>query len=168
MACADARSWPIGFSSTTRDDVGDQALPAEGIADRPEQRRRAGQVEDADVDRRRRQDVGDGRVVGGLGQVDADESQPRQEAVDGGGVEQLGGDESAQFSVDLVAVAGLVEAGPGDGDDPGVGGELAVPVAQVQRRQQLANGQVARAAEDHEVAGVNRGRGRHRVLLVVI
>ena len=66
---------------------GDQALTAEGSADRPEQRRRARQVEDPDVDGRRRKDVGDGRVVGGLGQVDADEPQPCQEAVDGGGVE---------------------------------------------------------------------------------
>ena len=69
-------------------------------------------------------------------------------------VEQLGGDESAQLSVDLVAVAGLVETGPGHGDDSGVGGQLAIPVAQVQRRQQLADGEVTCAAEDHEVAGV--------------
>ena len=142
-------------------------MPAEGVADRPEQRRRAGQVEDPDVDGGWRKDVGDGRVIRGLGQVDADEPQPCQEAVDGVGVEQLGGDESAQLGADLVAIAGLVEPGPGHGDDPGVGGQLAVPVAQVQSRQQLSYGQVTRAAKDHEVAGVNRGGGRHRVLLVV-
>ena len=67
-------------------------------------------------------------VVGGFGQVDADESQARKEAVDGGGVQQLGGDESAQFSVDLMAVTGLVQASPGHGDDPRVGGELAIAV----------------------------------------
>ena len=69
-------------------------------------------------------------------------------------VEQLGDDESAQFSVDFVAIPALVEAGPGHGDDSGVGGQLAVPVAQVQRRQELADGEVTGAAEDHEVAGV--------------
>ena len=79
----------------------------------------------------------------------------RQEAVDGVRVDQLGGDESAQLRLDFVAVAGLVEAGPRHRDDSGVGGELAVPVAQVERGQQFANGEVAGAAEDHEVAGVN-------------
>jgi hypothetical protein len=54
-----------------------------------------------------------------------------------------------------VAVTGLVEAGARHRDDSGVGGQLAVTVAQVQRGQQLADGEVARAAEDDEVAGVN-------------
>jgi hypothetical protein len=112
---------------------GDQALTAERIADRPEQGGRAGQVEHPDIDSGGREHVGDGDIVGGLGQVDADEPQPVQEAVDGVAVEQLGGHESAQFSLDLVAVARLVEARPRHGDDSGVGGQLAVPVAQVQR-----------------------------------
>jgi hypothetical protein len=72
-------------------------------------------------------------------------------------VEQLGLHESAQFSLDLVAVAGLVETGSCHRDDSGVGGQLAVTVAQVQRGQQLADGEVARAAEDDEVAWVNHG-----------
>ena len=104
--------------------------------------------------------------VRGLGQVDTDEPQARQKSVDGIGVEQFGGDESAQLRLDLVAVAGFVEPGPGHRDDPGVGGQLAVPVAQVQRGQQLPDGEVTRAAEDHEVAGVSNGRCRHLSLLM--
>ena len=132
---------------------------AEALADRPEQRgcARPGRTPGCRP-RTGDEHVGDGHVVAGLGQVDADEPQPCQEPVDGVGVEQVGGDESAQFSADFVAVAGVVEIGPGHGDDSGVGGQLAVPVAQVQRRQQLAQGEVAGAAEDHEVAGVNAVR----------
>ena len=146
----------------------DQTLPAKRIADRPEQGGSAGQVEHPDVDRRGRQHVGDGRVVAGLGQVDADEPQPGQEAVDGFAVEQLGGNEPAQFSLDFVAVAGLIEARPRDGDDSGVGGQLAVPVTQVKRGQQLANSEVAGAPEDHEVASVNPVGDRHLVLLAFV
>jgi hypothetical protein len=57
--------------------------------------------------------------------------------------------------LDLVAVAGLVEAGPGHGDDSGVGGQLAVAVAQIQRGQQLTDGEVAGSPEDDEVAWIN-------------
>jgi hypothetical protein len=108
-----------------------------------------------DVDGRARQHIGDGRVVGGLGEVDADEAEPSQEAVDRLGIEQLSCDESAQLSMDLVAVSRLVEPGPGHGDDSGVGAQFAVAVTQVERGQQLAHGEVTRTAEDHEVAGVN-------------
>ena len=87
--------------------------------------------------------------------------QPAQEAIDGIAVHRVGGHEASQFSVDLVAVARLVQARPGNGDHSGVGTELAVPVAQVQRRQQFAEGEAAGAAEDDEVARVNRSGGRH-------
>ena len=70
---------------------------------------------------------------------------------------RLGGaDEARQLAADLVAVAGVVEAGAGDRHDPGLGGQLAVAVAEVEGGKQLADGQVAGAAEDHEVA---RGHG---------
>ena len=73
--------------------------------------------------------------------------------------------EAGELAADLVAVAGVVEAGAGQGDDPRLGGQLAVAVAQVEGGQQLAGGQVAGAAEDDEVGGgdgagtVGRGQG---------
>ncbi len=70
--------------------LGDHALAAQRVTDGAEQRRRARQVKHPDVDDRGRQHVGDGSVFGRFGQVDADEPQTRQEAVDGRGVEQLG------------------------------------------------------------------------------
>ena len=45
---AEARSWPIGFSITTRDVGVDDADLGEPRADRAEQARREGEVEDAD------------------------------------------------------------------------------------------------------------------------
>ena len=145
----------------------DHALPAQGVTDGAEQRGRAGQVKHPDVDGRFRQQRGDRAELLGRRQVDAGEPQPGKEAFDGLVVELVRRDESAQLGADLVAIAGLVEPGPGHGDDSGVGGQLAIPVAQVQRRQQLAYGQVTCAPENHEVAGVNRIGGRHRVLHVV-
>ena len=49
MAHADARSWPIGFSRTTRDDCVDQVVGGQMRGDRTEQAGRAGQVEHPDL-----------------------------------------------------------------------------------------------------------------------
>ena len=68
-------------------------------------------------------------------------------------VELVGGDVRRQGVADLGAVAVVVEAGAGHRDDPGVVGQLALAVAEVEGRQQLAEGQVAGAAEDDEVGG---------------
>jgi hypothetical protein len=51
--------------------------------------------------------------------------------------------------------ARLVKARARHGDDSGVGGQLAVAVAQVERGQQRTDSEVARAAEDDEVAGIS-------------
>ena len=76
-----------------------------------------------------------------------------------GVVELVCSHEARQLAADLVAVAGDVEPGAGQGHDPGLGGQLAVTVAEVEGGQQLADGQVAGAAEDDEVGGGN-GLGR--------
>ncbi len=83
--------------------------------------------------------------------VDADVGQAGDEAVEDRRVELVGTHEPRQLAADLVAVAGDVEAGTGQGDDPGLGGQLPVAVAEVEGGQQLADGQVAGAAEDDEV-----------------
>ena len=70
---------------------------------------------------------------------------------------ELAGDVALQLRVDLVAVAGVVQPGSRDGEDPGLLGQLPVAVAQVEGRQQLAHGEVAGAAEDEEVARGDRG-----------
>ena len=53
---------------------------------------------------------------------------------------------------------GLVEAGSGGGHDPGARRQLAVAVAQVEGGQELADGEVAGAAEDNDVSGRDGGR----------
>ena len=73
------------------------------------------------------------------------------EAVDDGLVELAGADEAGQLAADLVAVAGVVETGPGQRDDPRLRGQLTVAVAQVEGGQQLAGREVTGAAEDDEV-----------------
>ena len=90
--------------------------------------------------------------------VDADVGEAGDEAVEDGVVELVGAHEARQLAADLVAVAGDVEPGAGQGHDPGLGGELAVAVAEVEGGQQLADGQVAGAAEDDEV-GSGDGAG---------
>ena len=86
--------------------------------------------------------------------------QPGEEAVDDRGVEVVAGDVVAQ-GLGPRAVAVVVDLGARDADDPEVVGELAVTVAQVERREQLAQGEVAGAAEDGEVAGVDGGDRVH-------
>ena len=72
-------------------------------------------------------------VVGVLG-VERQVVQPGEQPVDGGVVEVVGGDVRRQGGADLVAVAVVVELGAGDADDPGVVGQLALEVAEVERR----------------------------------
>ena len=52
----------------------------------------------------------------------------------------------------LVAVARVVELAAGDTDDPGVLRQLVLEVAEIERRQQLAQREVPGAAEHDEVA----------------
>ena len=171
MARAEARSWPSGFSRTSRDCGGDHVVLGQALAHGAEQRRRDGEVEHPHL-------VGVGERAGQLGpavlpcpraavDVEADVGQAVDEPVEDRRVELLGADEAGQVASDLVAVAGLVEPGSRGGDDAGGGGQLPVAVAEVEGRQQLADGEVAGAAEDHDVGGRDGGRavrGGHRGL----
>ena len=76
--------------------------------------------------------------------------------LDRGVVEQARGDVRGERVGDQCAIAVVVEVGAGDPDDPGVGRQVPLPVAQVQRGEQLAQRQVAGAAEDREVTDVGR------------
>ena len=58
----------------------------------------------------------------------------------------------AERLADQRAVAVVVEVAARGADDPGAAGQLALAVAVVERREQLAQGEVASAAEDGEVA----------------
>ncbi len=141
---------------------GDQAVRGEPLADPAEQRRADGEVEhpDAVADRELLDQRGPARLVV---DVEADVGEPVDEPLDRGpvvlGVELGGAHEARQLAADLVAVAGLVEAGAGDRDDAGLRRQLAVAVAEVEGGEELADGQVAGAAEDDEVAGRD-GSGR--------
>jgi membrane dipeptidase len=64
------------------------------------------------------------------------------------------------------AVRLVVGVGPGHPDHPEAVGQLAVAVAQVQRGQQLAHGEIAGAAEDQEVARGDGGQMRQSRLQV--
>ena len=98
--------------------------------------------------------------VSGVGEIDARVLQAGEKAVDGLIVEDVGDDESAQLAAHFVAVAGLVETGARRGDDAGFGGELPVAVAQIERGQQFAYGEIAGSAEYNEVTGCHGVRGR--------
>ena len=147
-----------------------QAVLGEPLADPAEQRRADRQVEHPDpvADREL---LDEGRPARLVVDVEADVGQPVDEPLDGGAVVlgvQLGGPhEAGELAADLVAVAGLVETGAGDRDDAGLRRQLAVAVAEVEGGEELADGQVAGAAEDDEVAGRDgsgggAGSGGHR------
>ncbi len=89
----------------------------------------------------------------GVGGVEAEVVQAADEPVDGTGLEVVLGDVLEQGLGDQVAVAGVVEVVPRDADDPGVGVEVALALPLVEAGEQLAEGEVAGAAEDGEVAG---------------
>src|SRR5690606_34290476 len=62
------------------------------------------------------------------------------------------------------AVAGIVQRLAGDADDAAAGRDLAVEETVEQRRQQLAQGKVAGAAEDHQVERFDRlGGSSHAI-----
>ena len=86
--------------------------------------------------------------------------QPLQEPGPGG-VVGLGLVMALQLDPHHVAVAGLVEVGARDGNDPGLVGQLSVTVTQVEGGQQLAHRKVAGAAEDEEVTRSDGGHVQH-------
>ncbi len=134
------------------------------LRDRAEQARGASQVEDPHLARvGARQQRSQLIPVVCAGKVDARVVQPGKEAMNGLIIKGVGGDEPAQFAAHFVAVTGFIEPSAGYGDDAGVGGELAVPVAQVQRGKKFSDGQIAGAAEYNEVTRCHGGRGRHEI-----
>jgi hypothetical protein len=135
----------------------------EVTADRAEQPGPDGQVEDPDgllgVRAVLEQVVQAVPVVGMLG-VEHQVVEAAEQTVDDGVVEIVGGDVRRQGHAHCSAVAVVVELGAGHPDDPGVVGQLALEFAEIERRQQFAQRQVSRPAEDGEVArGGHRGRG---------
>ena len=162
-ARAEARSWPIGFSSTTRASSFTTPTSSRWRQIGPNSAGPDGQVEDPDgllgVRAVLEQVVQAVPVVGMLG-VEHQVVEAAEQTVDGGVVEIVGGDVRRQGHAHRGAVAVVVELGAGHPDDPGVVGQLALEIAEIERRQQLAQRQVSRPAEDGEVArGGHRGRG---------
>ncbi len=102
------------------------------------------------------QAVQDVPVVGRC-DVERDVVEAAEEPLHGGRVEVVGRDVGLERVGDEGAVAVVVEVAPGDADDPVAGGQLALAVAVVQRREQLAQRQVAGAAEHREVTVLGQG-----------
>ena len=156
----------------------DQAVLGQACRDGAEEAGCAGQVVDPDAAGVDVPEPLGERAPVGLVDVDADVLEAGDELFGRLGVEVGGGHEAGQLAADLVAVAVVVEACSRRGDDADVGGQLPVAVALVEGGQQLADGEVAGAAEDDDVAGSERGgshegslrkgggariaRGRHR------
>ena len=89
----------------------------------------------------------------GLVRVEQQVVHPAQQAAYDELVELVGHDGGPQPLGHQGAVAVVVDLGPGDPDEPGVGGQLALALALVEGGQQLAQSEVTDAAEDGEVAG---------------
>ena len=134
--------------------VGGQAELVEVLADRAEEGGRHREVEDAD------------HLVAGSPVLEpVVEPVPRRDVLDvqrhvEQSSEQALGDRRVQLVGRDVLDQGVLHQGPvsvvvnlraRDADDPEAVGQLAVAVSQVQGRQQLAQGEVAGAAEDGEV-----------------
>jgi hypothetical protein len=87
------------------------------------------------------------RLCGVEGQV----VDPGEQAVRGALVEVA--DVRRERLADQRSVAVVVVSGPGDTDDSGRGGQLALQLTLVEGREQLAKREVAGAPEDGDVAG---------------
>ena len=150
IARAEARSWPIGFSSTTRERSSTRPAAASG-ADRPEQIGRRRHEEDADFGVRAVQRLADRSIVFDLLRIDAPIVEALRKAREEILVEAFGRDELDAVFLDArdILLAGQLLAR--DADDAAVAAEIAVAVPVVQRRQQLAHRKVAGAAEEDEL-----------------
>lgn len=126
----------------------------EAVADRPEEGRPDGEVEDPDRVRPLAEAIPECVPVVRLVDVEAHVLEPRGEVVDL--ARRDAGDELRERAAHLVAVAGVVETGAGDGDDARLCGQLSVAQSEQQGGEQLAQGEVARASEDDEVGGLER------------
>ena len=78
-------------------------------------------------------------------------SEPPKELRERGFVEVVGGEVAAQAAFDLSHIAVPVDLAARHTNDAAIRGKLPVVVAVAEARQQLAQGQVARAAEHDEI-----------------
>ncbi len=81
--------------------------------------------------------------------------QPLEEAAEADLVQIGLGHVLAQRRVDLPHIVVALEIAAGAADDPALGQQLAVEIAVVEAGQQLAAREIAGAAEDHEVEGLD-------------
>ena len=95
--------------------------------------------------------------VVGRRDVERDVVEAAEQPVHGDRVEVVGCDVGLEGVGDEGAVAVVVEVAARDADDPVAGGQLALAVAVVERREQLAERQVAGAAEHREVTVLGQG-----------
>ena len=145
----------------------DQMIRGQTTTDRPEQIGRGGEIEDADPSRIVARG-GELDPAGRTGGVQRDVTQPAEEPRDTGFVEILRGYVLAQRGFGLRCVGGELQLPAGHPDDQAVRRQLTVEVPVVQRWQQLAPGQVAGAAEHHEIERGDRDDlCRHDTLLTV-
>ena len=139
---------------------GDQAVRADVAADRAVEVGRGGEIEDAHAvgieDVRQRMPV---RL--GVRRVEPDVAEAAAEPVGGVGVEVVARDVLAQRLAGALAVGVVVQVGARRGDDVRIRRHLAVAEAVVERRQQLAQRQVAGGAEHHAVEGRDGNDLRH-------
>ncbi len=169
IVLAVARSVPIGFSRTTRERSVASADLVEVLADRAEQCGRDREVEDAD-------DVLAGgallepgvQLVPGPDVLDVEGHvmEATEQAAYDGVAQLVGRDVLGEGLLDQGPVAVVVDLGARDADDPEAVGQLPVAVAEVEGGQQLAEGEVAGAAEDGEVTRLDGGAGNVRLAVV--
>ena len=81
--------------------------------------------------------------------------QTPEEAVDGARGEIVGAHEAVQLVLDRGAEGGVVQILARQADDAGRVGDLPVEVAHEQRGEQLSVGEIAGAAEDDEIEGID-------------
>ena len=153
MACALARSWPSGFSSTTRT-VGPFSPAAPSCAQIVcEQVGAVARYITTTSARRCREPRAEAAVVLGLRQVHrqvVDEPGEARELLVGRALRIL---DLVEALLQPRAIAVVVEILARDAEDASAFGQLAVAEGLEQRRHQLAPRQVAGAAEEHEVEG---------------
>ena len=155
IARADARSWPIGFSSTTRVFGRHQAGRAEAHAGLAEQLRRGREVEHPDAIAV--VELGDQLAPAlGLRGIGGDIVETVEKARQAAFVDILGRNIAAQVLLDLRDVALAPQVAARDADDPALGRQLPVAIAVVEAGQQLAPGEVAGGPEHREVERVDR------------
>ncbi len=152
IARADSRSWPIGFSSTTRDNARGEVVGADVATDRPVEAGRDREVEDPDP--RRVEPFGQRLPTAVRAhRVKLGVAQALEETLRRLGFERCRIDMLLQRRGGALPEALVIELGARGADDPRVLRHLAVAEAPVEGRQQLPQREIAGRAEDDEVEG---------------